>query len=229
MNKSAVLRRIVAGVLAYAGLTGHGYAAESMIELATHSGCFICHSMRRDADVPVPLAPAYEDIAARYRNRSDALDYLVDRVRNGTVYKSQNWEGKVNMRFMPPNVNVQYEDAAALVDWILKVGIKQQPDAASVRHEAMLALATYSGCLTCHGVNPNPDHRYVPLAPSFRDVAGRYQGQAGARDQLIESVLLGTLNTPKQWNNVNMRFMPPSVALRRQQAEELVDWILTLR
>jgi cytochrome c551/c552 len=69
----------------------------------------------------------------------------------------------------------------------------------------------------------------VPLAPSFRDVAGRYQGQAGARDQLIESVLLGTLNTPKQWNNVNMRFMPPSVALRRQQAEELVDWILTLR
>lgn len=229
MNKSAVLGRIVVGVLAFAGLTGQCYAAEPMIELATQSGCFICHSIRGDADVPVPLAPSYEDIAARYRDRSDARDYLVDRVRNGTVYKDQNWENKVNMRFMPPNVNVKYEDAAALVDWILKVGIKQQPDAASVRHEAMLALATYSGCLTCHSMNPNPDRRYVPLAPSFRDVAGRYQGQAGARDQLVESVLQGTLNKPKQWNDVNMRFMPPSVALRRQHAEELVDWILALR
>lgn len=227
-NNAAIHIKHLLGMLVLASLPGLVSASEAMIDLATESGCFICHAIKRDAAVPVPLAPAYEDIAARYRGRADALAYLVDRVRAGTVYKDQNWEGKVNMRFMPPNVNVRREDAASLVRWILEIGDKRPPDAASVRYESMLALATYSGCMACHSVNPVPDHRYMPLAPAFRDVAGRYQGQAGARDQLVTAVLEGTLNRPKQWNEVNMRFMPPSVALRPQQAEQLVDWILSL-
>lgn len=216
-------------MLVLAGLPGLVSASEPMIDLAAASGCFICHAMKRDAAVPVPLAPSYEDIAARYRGRSDALEYLVQRVRQGTAYQDQNWAGEVNMRFMPPNVNVGREDATALVGWILEIGDKQPPDAASVHYESMLALATYSGCMACHGVNPVPDPRYVPLAPAFRDVAARYRGQAKARDQLLTAVLEGTLNRPKQWNEVNMRFMPPSVALRPQHAEQLVDWILSLQ
>jgi hypothetical protein len=41
-------------------------------------------------------------------------------------------------------------------------------------------------------------------------------------------VLHGTMNGPKVWTDVNMRFMPPNVNVRPADARKLVSWILSL-
>ena len=202
-------------------------ADQTMLELATHSGCFICHSITSNPTVPTPLAPSYEAIAARYQDDRGVFDELVDRVLHGTVYKEQHWADAISMRFMPPNVNIERQDAAALVDWILAMNPGQTDDAL-IQHEANLALAAISGCLTCHGVAPVNIPRAVPLAPSFKEIAAYYDGKAGAEPKLLKSVLDGTLNREKIWTQVNMQFMPPNVALRQTDAEQLVKWILDL-
>ncbi len=203
-------------------------ADKSMLELAADKGCFICHSLNRDNNVPIPLAPSYHDIAQRYKDHSDAAGYLAARIRSGTVYSEQNWEGDVNMRFMPPNVNVSQREAIELAAWIVSLHAKT-PAAADVEHESMLALASNAGCMTCHDTKRSADHRYVPLAPSFADIAERYTNDSEAPAQLVDAILHGTLNREKAWENVNMRFMPPSVALRKEDAQRLVDWILQIR
>lgn len=201
--------------------------AVAPLELATERGCLICHFVKHDPAKQIKLAPSYEEIAARYKDDEDAADYLIDRVLDGTVKGRQNWKGDVNMRFMPPNVNVSKVEASQMVNWILDIknkGINPR----LVKHEQMLGLAINSGCTVCHAINRNIDRRYVPLAPAYRDIAKKYATRKDVRDELIDSVLHGTINKKKQWENVNMRFMPPSLALSKENAEKLVDWILAL-
>lgn len=201
--------------------------AEAPLELATERGCLICHFVKHDPSKKIKLAPSYEEIAARYDNNADDADYLIGRVLDGTVKGRQNWKGEVNMRFMPPNVNVSRIEASEMVNWIL--GIKDRDiDPKLVKHEQMLGLAISSGCTACHAINKNQDRRYVPLAPAYREIAKKYKTDKSVRNQLIDSVLHGTVNKDKKWQNVNMRFMPPSLALSKENAEKLVDWILAL-
>ena len=131
------------------------------------------------------------------------------------------------MRFMPPNVNVSRDEARKLSAWIVSLQ-QARPAEQVLRYEAMLALASNSGCMTCHEVKRTADSRYVPLAPSFDDIAKRYVDDSRYQAQLVDAVLHGTMNKGKSWADVNMRFMPPSVALREQDAEALVGWILSL-
>ena len=199
-----------------------------MLELATTSGCFICHSVVADPDIPKPLAPSYQDIAARYQNNKGAFDRLLDTVLHGTIYKEQAWADQISMRFMPPNVNISRDNAAALVNWILTMPVATTADPGMTEYETMLALSTTSGCMSCHAVSPIPVRRTVPLAPSFREIAALYDGQAGAQAYLLDSTINGTINKPHVWQTVNMRFMPPNVALRKDDAQKLLDWILAL-
>jgi cytochrome c len=222
--KLAILR--AGATLAFAFSSSVVAADEQMLELATASGCFICHTVAPPAGSSVALAPAYEQVAARYRDDPEALGYLVDRVLKGTAYQDQNWGGAVNMRFMPPNVNVDREDADKLVGWILS--LEGAPDSALQRHEGALALAATNGCMICHEMNPLQGVKAIPLAPSFREIAAYYDGKPEAREHLLDSVKNGTVTKPKIWENVNMRFMPPNISLRDEDVATLVDWVMAL-
>jgi len=209
-------------------MVGRSLAAEeAMVTLATTSGCFLCHAISPDPNVPVPLGPSYQDIADRYRDDPNAVPYLFDRIKNGTQAGPQNWEDKVNMRFMPPSVALSDESNRVLVDWILSLEGRQAPSPKLITFESMLILATTSGCLACHGIDPKQAGE-IQLAPSFREVSARYADQPGSTADLVASIRNGTLNNPLDWDNSNMRFMPPSVALSAESANDLVAWILSL-
>ncbi|MES9945878.1 MAG: c-type cytochrome [Candidatus Thiodiazotropha sp.] len=202
---------------------------EQMLALANASGCFICHKIAPEANPDdLPLAPSYQEIALRYRGENDVFSPLLDRVLHGTVYRDQAWSGKVGMWFMPPNVNVTREDASSLLHWILKLDIDPEVAERLMYHDRMLALSTVSGCTICHRVDPVKEMRVIPLAPSFKEVAAHYRDRPDSKDRLLESVLEGTQGNQKVWQNVNMQFMPPNVALKKDEAAELVNWILSL-
>lgn len=213
-------------------LTADIAAAEdaAMLELANARGCFICHAVVPDkSQEGLPLGPSYQEVAVRYRDDQGAFDRLLDRVMHGTAYRQQAWEGKVSMRFMPPNVNLSRAEASALVQWILNLDVQPEVAERLVHHDKMMALATYSGCTICHRLDPVRESRVVPLAPSFREMAAEYAGRTHAKDRLVQAILVGTLGDgSKVWDNVNMRFMPPSVNVKKEDAERLVAWILEL-
>jgi len=212
------------------GVFSTSLAAETgTLELATARGCFICHTVKTPEDVSAPLAPSYQEIAERYRGKAESQDYLVQRVLHGTAFAEQNWADEISMRFMPPNVNVTRLEAAEMTHWILGLPVDQAIQDRLARHENMLILSTTSGCMACHRMDPSPDNRLMPLAPSFKSIAERYAGDAEAHKKLVRSVLYGTRSASKIWPKVNMRFMPPSVALQKEAAADLVSWILELK
>lgn len=202
-------------------------AEEKMQELATKQGCFVCHTIQHKTGPAIPLAPPYEDIAAKYKDQADAATFLAGRILSGTLGSQQNWEGKVNMRFMPPNVNVSKEEAGQLANWILSLKKDEVPEAV-VTYEGMLALAAQNGCMTCHGINKQEDSHYIPLAPTFHQVAERYKSVENGKATLVNSILKGTTEAEKRWPEVNMRFMPANTAVSEQDANTLADWILTM-
>ena len=104
--------KTTAAMLLGIALCAGARAEESTLELATERGCFICHAVQPAEGDVSPLAPSYQDIAARYRDDESAFSYLVDRILHGTLYTEQNWADQVSMRFMPPNVNVSRVEAA---------------------------------------------------------------------------------------------------------------------
>ncbi len=203
-------------------------AESSALELAAARGCFICHSIVKAENHSLPLAPSYTEISDRYRDQKDSASYLIGRVMHGTVYSEQNWAGRVSMRFMPPNVNVSRLEAGELVDWVLHLPVDKATHQRLRQHEAMLILSTTSGCMACHRMDPSPDSRLMPLAPAFRDIAKRYAGNADAQHKLAHSIKHGTRAADKVWQDTNMQFMPPNVALTSENAQQLAEWILSL-
>jgi cytochrome c len=97
---------------------------DEMNRLATDSGCTLCHSplpeKARDDAVPPP-APAWSEIAKRYRGRPDAEDKLAAIVTRGVKPEDRHWAGKTSAVAMPPNrVEITEEDARRLIRWILR-------------------------------------------------------------------------------------------------------------
>jgi len=84
-----------------------------------------------------------------------------------------------------------------------------------------LALAKKSGCLACHGV----DKKIV--GPSWKDVAAKYKGDAGAKDRMIAKVKKGGKGN---WTKITGGApMPPySPRVSDENIEKLVDFIMTL-
>lgn len=95
----------------------------AMLKLATDSGCMACHSILpvpRRADGLPPIAPAWRDIAIRYRDDPRASNRLTRIVMTGSNPNSRHWADKVSAANMPPNaVAVGEADARMLVNWIL--------------------------------------------------------------------------------------------------------------
>ena len=123
--KSELLLIGVASVLA---LSSAAVSADPMDDemnrLASESGCTLCHSARpgkaRD-DAVLPPAPAWSEIAKKYRGRPDAEDKLVAIVIRGVRPEDRHWAGKTSAVVMPTNrVEIGEEDARRLIRWILQ-------------------------------------------------------------------------------------------------------------
>lgn len=87
-------------------------AAQNAEALFASRICFACHSVTTDE--VKRIGPYVVDIAAKYRGRDDAAQYLKRKVLQGS---SGVW-GPAGTSVMPPN-KVDEAEAQALVEWIL--------------------------------------------------------------------------------------------------------------
>jgi cytochrome c len=101
------------------------------------------------------------------------------------------------------------------------------------KDSAMLALASKSGCMTCHHIDPGaqgPDG-LAPIGPAWRDVAAKYKGDKKALGTLTHTVLTGSNPYESHWKGkASGLAMPPNaVAIKEADARHLVQWILGLQ
>lgn len=106
------------------------------------------------------------------------------------------------------------------------------PARANDTDKAMTDLATRSGCLTCHHIQPGskgPDG-LAPIGPAWREVAAKYKGNPQAADALTQTVMKGSNPYDSHWKGkVSGLAMPPNaVAIQQADAARLVRWILAL-
>ena len=98
--------------------------------------------------------------------------------------------------------------------------------------DPMLKLASNSGCMTCHQIEPGgkgPDG-LAPIGPAWKEVSAKYKGQKGAAEQLTKTVMAGSNPYDSHWKGkVSGLAMPPNkVAISEADAKKLVGWILKL-
>jgi len=98
---------------------------EETSRLARERGCALCHAfepVKSGAGAVPPPAPAWRDIAARYRGTPGAEDKLVAVVMRGTSPADRHWAGKAAVVDMPPNpVAISEDEARKIVRWILRL------------------------------------------------------------------------------------------------------------
>jgi cytochrome c len=106
------------------------------------------------------------------------------------------------------------------------------PVASLAADDAMLKLASTSGCLTCHRIEPDARGQdgMAPIGPAWRDVAAKYTNVAGAAESLTRTVMTGSNPYASHWKGkVSGLAMPPNeVAIKQEDARKLVTWILSL-
>lgn len=104
--------------------------------------------------------------------------------------------------------------------------------AAPADDEAALKLATGSGCMTCHHIEPGAKgpNGLPPIGPAWRDVSAKYKSVKGAQQQLTSTVMAGSSPYESHWKDkVSGLAMPPNkVAITEVDAAKLVSWILAL-
>lgn len=77
------------------------------------------------------------------------------------------------------------------------------------------ALATAKNCMACHAV----DKKLV--GPSYKEVAAKYAGQAGAADKLAVKIIKGGSGV---WGPVPM---PANAQVNDAEAKKLAAWVLS--
>lgn len=75
-------------------------------------------------------------------------------------------------------------------------------------------LAQANGCMTCHQMDKKV------LGPSYKDVAAKYRGQAGAEAALSKKVKDGGKGV---WGDM---IMPPNAHVKDADIQAIVKWIL---
>ncbi len=76
------------------------------------------------------------------------------------------------------------------------------------------ALAQANGCTACHQVETKL------VGPSYRDVAAKYKGDAGAKEMLIAKVRAGGVGT---WGQIPM---PANTTISDGDLGAVIDWVL---
>ena len=114
---------VAALALLVAGAAAGAPPDERMEKLSLESGCTLCHATQSKASgmAVLPPAPAWNDIALRYRDQPGAEDRLVAAVVQGSGPDHRHWQGKTRDVAMPANaVEISQRDARTLVHWILQ-------------------------------------------------------------------------------------------------------------
>jgi len=97
---------------------------EKIKKIAANAGCFTCHSLKHQEpkDGSKPIGPAWEDVAAQYKGKPGAADFLTRVVLEGSNPYSSHWKNKVSGIAMPPNaVAISEGDVRQVVFWILSL------------------------------------------------------------------------------------------------------------
>jgi len=79
------------------------------------------------------------------------------------------------------------------------------------------ALAKSKNCMACHAV----DKKLV--GPSYKDVATKYAGNAGAADMLAAKIIKGGSGV---WGAIPM---PANTQVNEADAKKLAAWVLSLK
>ena len=101
------MKKISISLLVSVSMLSTSCVAQDATSLAKKKACFGCHQI----DTKL-IGPAYKDIAAKYKDDKNAETALATKIRRGS---SGVWGAAV----MPPNPQVNEEEARALVKWIL--------------------------------------------------------------------------------------------------------------
>lgn len=91
---------------------------------AAKAGCFTCHTLSHQVskDGTLPVGPAWQDVAAQYRGKPGAAEFLTRIVLEGSNPYSSHWKNKAAGIAMPPNaVAITESDARQVVYWILSL------------------------------------------------------------------------------------------------------------
>jgi cytochrome c len=104
---------------------------------------------------------------------------------------------------------------------------------ADAKEYAMRHLASKSGCFICHGIEldaKGPDG-LKPVGPPWKAVAERYRGDKSAVKRLTAEVMGGTSPYARHWKEETSGVaMPPNgMAIREDDAQKLVEWILGIK
>lgn len=75
-------------------------------------------------------------------------------------------------------------------------------------------LAQANGCMTCHQIDKKV------LGPSYKEVAAKYKGNAGAEALLVKKVKDGGKGT---WGDM---VMPPNAHVKDADIAAIVKWIM---
>ena len=86
-------------------------------------------------------------------------------------------------------------------------------ETAKSANTAALELATKSNCLVCHDVDKKR------VGPSYKEIAAKYSGDAGAEIKLVEKVKKGGVGV---WGTIPM----PANALSDEDLRALLKWVL---
>lgn len=79
------------------------------------------------------------------------------------------------------------------------------------------AVAKKYGCLACHAVDKKV------IGPSYKEVAAKYKGDAGAEAKLVAKVKSGGVGA---WGQIPM---PPNAAVPDADVKVLVKWVLSAK
>ena len=101
-------------------------------------------------------------------------------------------------------------------------GLFASGSALAIDGEGAQMLARQSGCFKCHAI----DHKKE--APAWRDVAAKYQGNAGAEAKLIHHITSGERVKFEDGHEEDHKIVKTSPPKDMAQVKNLVDWILSL-
>jgi cytochrome c len=100
----------IAALLTLSCISGAAAAAPDAArakQLAMQHACLGCHAVDKKL-----VGPAYQDVAAKYKNDPGARDYLVQKIKNGG-------SGVWGQLAMPPNAGLSDAELQTLADWVL--------------------------------------------------------------------------------------------------------------
>ena len=96
-------------VVAPASPNAPNTALEAGMAAANAANCMRCHGVDRRY-----VGPAFNQVAARYQGRADAVDYLAGKIRNGGA-------GEWGRALMPRHPQLSEEQARQMAQWVMSL------------------------------------------------------------------------------------------------------------